>query len=78
MKTETITETEERVARAWYVMYPLNAYAIGPYRFEHPVSAVEVVERAEEQFGEKPANVWPDGPTEEVEEYEFELEIPGE
>ena len=32
------------------------------------------IERAEEQFGEKPSNIWPDGPTEEIDEYEIELQ----
>ena len=78
MKTETITATEYRIARAWYVKYPLDAYALGPYRFEEPVSAVEVVELAEEQFGAKPSSLWPDGPSEEVAEYEFEIDTPVE
>jgi hypothetical protein len=55
-------------------MYPLDAYALGPYRFEEPVTADVAIERAEEQFGEKPSNIWPDGPTEEIDEYEIELQ----
>lgn len=34
------------------------------------------VERAEYDFGEKPAEVWPDGPVEEIEEYEYEVDVP--
>ena len=74
--TETCTET--RVARAWYVMYPLNAYALGPMRFTDNVSAEKAVEEAEELFGERPSSVWPEGPTEEVDEYEYELKGEGD
>ena len=68
-----VKATEDRLASAWYVLYPLDAYAIGPYRFKEPVCAETVVERAEEQFGEKPIELWPTGPVEEVDEYEFTL-----
>jgi hypothetical protein len=78
VKLETITATEHRTSDAWYVMYPLDAYAMGPYRFEEPVTADVVVGRAQEQFGERPCSLWPDGPTEEVNEYEYELDVPGE
>ena len=70
---KTRTDTEYRQAEAWYVMYPLDAYALGPYRFDEPVTADVAIERATEQFGEPPASIWPDGPVEEVPEYEIEL-----
>lgn len=68
--------TEHRIARAWYVLYPLDAYAIGPYRYREPVEAGVVVEQALKQFGERPYQIWPDGPVEEVEPYTFELDLP--
>lgn len=70
----TRTETDYRVALAWYVKYPLDAYAIGPYRFEDFVGADTAVAHAAEQFGEPPCEVWPDGPVREVAEYEFEVD----
>ncbi len=76
MKLFTITETEYRVAKAWYVKYPLDAYALGPYRFEEAVKATEAIEIALEQFGERPCEVWPSGRSEETEEYDIQLDIP--
>ena len=51
------------LAKAWYVKYPLDAYALGPLRFERPVDAKEAAMRAEELFGGPPTEVWPSGPT---------------
>ena len=78
MKLQTIKSTEHRLAKAWYVKYPLDAYAMGPYRFNTPVLATKAIEIALEQFGERPNQVWPDGKTEEVDEYEIELDEPEE
>ena len=72
-KTRFSSMTEHRLAFAWYIKYPLDAYALGPMRYEDPVGADRVIEDATEQFGEAPAAIWPTGHTEEVEEYEIEL-----
>ena len=66
MELVTLEQTEYRHAKAWYVQYPLDAYALGPYRYNEFVPASQVVEDAEEQFGEKPKEVWPDGETVEA------------
>lgn len=76
MQTTTETNTDTRAARAWYVKYPLDAYALGPYRFDEFVTADIAVERAVEQFGERPVELWPDGPTQDVPEYEYEVDVP--
>jgi len=76
MKLQTITNNEYRLAKAWYVKYPLDAYALGPYRFEDPVPATEVIEMVLKQFGERPTEIWPNGTVEEVEEYEIQLDVP--
>ena len=78
MQLVRVKQMEYRLAKAWYVMYPLDAYALGPFRFREPVDANEVVEQAETQFGEKPREVWPDGETVEVEEYTYEVSVPEE
>jgi len=78
MKLVTVTDTEHRLAKAWYVKYPLDAYALGPYRFDNMVPATTAIEQALDQFGERPREVWPDGETEEVDEYEIELDVPEE
>ena len=65
--------TEHRLAKRWYVMYQSDAYALGPLEFVGAVSADVAVAAAEENLGGRPHSVWPDGPTEEVDEYEFEL-----
>jgi hypothetical protein len=67
------TFVEHRLARAWYVKYPLDAYALGPSRFDTPVSAGRAAEEARDAFGEFPYEVWPSGPVEEVEEYEYQV-----
>ena len=71
-------QTEHRWAKAWYVKYPLDAYALGPYRYEEAVSATQAVEDAKETFGERPAEVWPNGETVEVAEYEYAVDVPEE
>jgi hypothetical protein len=78
MQLVTVKQTEHRLATAWHVMYPLDAYALGPFRFREPVDANEAVEQAESQFGEKPKEVWPDGNEIEVDEYEYEVSVPKE
>jgi len=69
MKIIPVESTDYRLASAWYISYPLDAYALGPMRFEKPVDAVTVLERAEEQFSELPTAIWPDGRVIEVDEY---------
>ena len=76
MNLQTVVRAENRLARAWYVKYPLDAYALGPYRFDKPVPATVVISKALESFGERPQEVWPTGPVEEVDEYEIELDMP--
>ena len=78
MQLVTVKQTEHRLAKAWYVMYPLDAYALGPFRFKEPVDANEAVEQAEAHFGEKPKGVWPDGQEVEVDEYAYEVSVPEE
>ena len=73
MHLVTVKSTEHRLAKAWYVKYQLDAYALGPYRYSEPTPATTAIEQAEKGFGEKPAEVWPDGKVVEVEEYEIEL-----
>ena len=51
---------DERQSQAWYVKYNLDAYALGPMRFDHPVTEAEAIEAAERAFGETPAEVWPE------------------
>jgi hypothetical protein len=72
-QVQRATVTDDRAAWAWYILYPLDAYALGPYRFREPVTADVAVAQAEEQFGELPSNVWPDGRTVEVDEYSYEV-----
>jgi hypothetical protein len=59
------------LAKAWYIRYGRDAYALGPYRFDEPVSADIVSEQAFEQFGEYPREIWPDGGTINTEPYEY-------
>lgn len=75
MTLETITEKDDREARAWYVKYPLDAYALGPYRYDESVTAATASEEALEQFGERPAEIWPEGETSQVDEYEYQLDV---
>lgn len=65
--------TETRLAKAWYVKYPLDAYALGPYRYDKFVGADTVSDEALKQFGERPVEVWPTEATEETDEYEYEV-----
>ncbi len=78
MKLVTVNQTEHRLAKAWYVKYPLDAYALGPYCYEDFVPAGRAIEDAEEQFGEKPGELWPEGEEVEVAEYRFETSVPAE
>ena len=71
---KTRQETDTRLARAWYIQYPLDAFALGPYRYDRPKTAFEVAEEAHQQFGEYPAEIWPEGMVEETEEYEYTLQ----
>jgi hypothetical protein len=76
LKTDltTVTETDNRESEKWYVRYENDAYAMGPLEFSRPVNANIAVEDAVELFGYRPAEVWPEGKVEEVEEYEYELD----
>ena len=78
MELVAVKQTEYRLAKAWYVMYPLDAYALGPLRYRDFVTAEQAVEDAESQFGEKPKEVWPEGEEIEVDEYEYEVSVPEE
>jgi hypothetical protein len=75
MTATTEKQTDNRLAKAWYVLYPLDAHAIGPYGYRQFVSAERAVEDAKATFGEYPCEVWPDGPTEETEEYDYPVAI---
>lgn len=78
MSLVVVKSTEHRLARAWYVKYPLDAYALGPLGFFEPVKATCAIALAREQFGERPCEVWPadrSADITEVEEYEIELEV---
>jgi len=73
---QNLTDTEHRLAKAWYVKYPSDAYALGPYRYDEMVPATQAIVQAVETFGEHPSEVWPDGPTEECDEYDIQLMDP--
>jgi hypothetical protein len=66
-------ETDNRVCAVWYIKYRLDGYALGPLRYDNPVQADRVSNDAVKQFGERPAEIWPTGRTEEVPEYEYEV-----
>ena len=74
MARQTVRVTDNRLASAWYVHYPLDAYALGPLRFNEPVTAAAAADKAERLFCERPKEVWPEGPTEETDEYEYEVQ----
>ena len=78
MKLVDIEQKDDRIARAWYVMYPNDAYALGPYRYNSLVPASRAVEDAECGFGEKPRDVWPEGEIEDVDEYSYTVSVPEE
>jgi hypothetical protein len=64
-----VQKYEERIARAWYIKYPGDAYALGPLRFSDPVTAITAINRAIDIFGEPPVELWPQGEVEEVPRY---------
>lgn len=66
-----VAVTSGVLASAWYVKYQADAYALGPFRYEKSVSAQVASDQALKQFGERPGAIWPDGPTEKTEEYEY-------
>lgn len=79
MKTVVVTEQGFCRARAWYVKYPLDAYALGPIRFDEAVTAETAVEEARLTRGARPQELWPDGPVEATDEaYTYELDVPEE
>lgn len=73
------TVTSSTAAKAWYISYPSDAYALGPYRFGELVTADIISDMALSQFGERPAEIWAafEGPnsSREVEEYEYEVSV---
>jgi len=50
--------TNRTKARAWYVKYRLDTYALGPLQFQKPVTKTEAIRTAARMFGEKPREVW--------------------
>ena len=46
MKTKEVKE-----AKAWYIKFPLDVYAMGPIRFENPLNEKEVKEYARQFEG---------------------------
>lgn len=69
MKTKSASS--DVLAKAWYISYGRDAYALGPMLYDEPVSADTVSERALDQFGEYPREIWPDGGTINTEPYEY-------
>ena len=49
------------LAKAWYIKYNSDAFALGPYRYGQPVSKQHVLDEAEEQFGNEPDEIWSSG-----------------
>ena len=78
MKLKTETCLEYRLAKAWYVKYPLDACAMGPLWYTKFVGADRASDDALGLFGERPKEIWPAGPVEEVEPYGYELDCPKE
>lgn len=67
-------ETDSRACEAWYIKYPLDAYALGPIRYNSPVQADRVSDEALNHYGERPKEIWPEGRTVDVPEYEYEVQ----
>ena len=61
-------------SRAWYAKYPLDAYALGPARFDTYVSAAYAAQQFEDTFGKLPAEMWTSGSAVDVPRYEVELQ----
>jgi len=76
MRLITETRIGSVAARAWWIKYPLDAYALGPYRYDEPVTADVASDQAKEQFGERPNQIWSEGPTVDVDEYEYLVDEP--
>jgi len=51
-------QTERVASRAWYGFWPLDAYALGPFRFTEEKTEEEAVEYMTEWAGEAPREVW--------------------
>jgi len=77
MELVRLNQVEHRLAKAWYIQYPLDAHALGPLRFDEFVSAEVAAAQAEEQFGERPKELWPEGEEQEVAEYAYTVDVPG-
>lgn len=63
------------LARAWYISYASDAYALGPLRYEEPVSAERVSEDARALFAEYPVEIWPEGETVATDPYEYKVSL---
>jgi len=66
--------TDCRESCAWYVRYPDDSQAMGPFRYNERVKADRVSDDATKWFGGRPSEVWPDGKVEFVPEYEYEVQ----
>lgn len=77
-ETTQLTRHENRISFAWFVMYPNDAYAMGPYRYDEMVPANVPVEEAFDTFGAYPSQLWPEGKTEEIAEYEYHITVPSD
>ena len=73
-----VEQISNTYACAWYVHLHDYFYAVGPYRFPTPVPASKVAEQWKEEYGNYPWEIYPTGPTEEVPEYTFNVEMPFE
>jgi len=56
---EEVFSDPDREAMAWYVKYDMDAYALGPLRYDKPVTPDVVMGTAFAQFGEYPQAIWP-------------------
>ena len=70
---ETVIGTSKVLAKAWFVKYSLDMIYRGPYCFDNFVYADVAISLAKKDFGELPVAVAPDGKTQVVRKYQFEL-----
>jgi hypothetical protein len=75
MPKSDVIVTDTRLAKAWYICMPGDFFAYGPVRFPLPATAQSAVDEAWEIFGSAPMEVYPDGETYDVGEYEYDLSI---
>jgi hypothetical protein len=71
-------ETDDRLARAWYITYPNSGFALGPLRYGEMVTGEVAAEDSKERDGCYPDELWPDGHTEECEPYTYMTSVPCE